>query len=135
MTGVQTVLFRSLVLNSLIVSKLTFNVHVWSNLNTDAWRCLNSTYMRVARRILGKPRFDHICPSDLQVRTQLGCPSLDCVLRRKRLIYLGWVAPVLHALLQSRSPLGTPPPWVRLIVDDLDVLFHHEYSELCCWHR
>eukprot|EP00973_Karenia_brevis_P017938 2465190-Karenia_brevis.AAC.1 len=43
--------------NALVVSRLIYNVHVWSNVSKAAYTRLNSVYMRGLRRIAGKCKF------------------------------------------------------------------------------
>ena len=83
--------------------------------------------MRVWRRIVGKPRYKRVSMSDVDVRSRLCIPSLDCLMRKKRLKYLARLAVSdvwpLRASLQLRGPNGELPPWVKLICEDLQVLF------------
>eukprot|EP00959_Pyramimonas_sp_CCMP1952_P328301 6873512-Pyramimonas_sp.AAC.2 len=55
--------------------------------------------------------------------------SLDCALRRRRLLYFSRLTRVslepLHAVLQQRTPAGELPPWVKLLFQDLDVIRAH----------
>eukprot|EP00973_Karenia_brevis_P004232 581606-Karenia_brevis.AAC.1 len=109
------------------MSKLLYNVHVWSKWEGVARASINSLYMRVWRRIAGQARFNGNAMSDLKVRQLLNVPSIDCVVRRKRLAYLSRLARTsfhsLPALLQQRDRMGKPLPWVQLVLADLQVLW------------
>ena len=64
--------------------------------------------------------------TDAEVRNALGIPSLDCHMRRKRLLYLSRLQPAqlppLMALLQTRGDRGEVMPWMRLVSTDLAIL-------------
>jgi hypothetical protein len=83
-------------------------------------------YMRLWRRIFGEPKFRRVTFSDCQVRKSLGVPSLDCIIRRRRLTYLARLVKSdvsqLRAMLQVKGHDGSRLPWVRLIVRDFQVL-------------
>ena len=72
------------------------------------------------------PRFARTSFTDVNVRAFLGVPSLDCYVRRKRLLYLSRLyearLPVLNVLLQQRSGVGQKLPFIRTILDDLEIL-------------
>ena len=72
---------------SLVGCRLVYNVATWPRITAWAFRQLNSVYMRPIRRVAGKPRY---CKTwrDEQVCHHLGVPSLDCVLRQRRLLHL-----------------------------------------------
>lgn len=111
---------------SLVMSRLLFGVHTWSNFNGQARGIIYSVYMRVWRRVAGDPRYCKTRWNDLEVRTLLGVPSLDCYMRQKRLIYLSRLAgakfDALHAVLQQKGNHGEYLPWVNMLIDDLCVL-------------
>jgi len=90
--------------------------------------------MRVWRRIIGDPRYRRTQYSDLEVRQVLGVDSIDCAVRKRRLMYIGRVVnadlPALHALLAARGPAGEPQEWLKLIMRDLAILRQHLYSKL-----
>ena len=90
---------------SVVVSRLSYNVHVWSQFAYVSWRIMNTMYMRLWRRIYGQPRYCHVETSDQGIRAALGVPSLDCFICRRRLKYLSRLAgldlPAFHALLQA----------------------------------
>ena len=110
---------------SLIVSKLVYNVHVWPVLIGPSRRLLNNVYMRLWRRIANRPRFKAGGFSDVEVRRSLGVVSLDCLIRKRRLKYLGRLLrasiPALSAMLSVRGQAGRPT-WVDTITNDLCVL-------------
>ena len=68
----------------LVVSVLTYNVHVWSTFAGAARRHLNHVYMRLWRRICDVPRYGRTRLTDLQVRQYVGAPSIDCYVRKRR---------------------------------------------------
>ena len=84
-------------------------------------RVSSGVYMIVIRRIFTGPRFGPSA-SDIAVRREFGIPSVDCLIRRARLRFLGRLVlhqpPSLIALLGARHR-GKAPPWVELIVQDL----------------
>ena len=111
---------------SLVISRLCYNIHVWSHVPQIAWRSVNTMYNRLWSRIYGQPRFCQTERSDFEVRLALGVPSLDCFLRRRRLKYLSRLAgvdlPALHALLQADDGRGNRMPWAMLLLEDLSML-------------
>ena len=117
-------------LRSLVFSRLFFNAHirVWS---LAALRVLNASYMRCLRRLVDQCRYGPSA-SDLEVRLKLKAPSVDCVLRCKRLVYFGRVVrqgpTELHSLLAPCPPLPRLP-WVQLVLEDLQCLWR--MSALC----
>lgn len=73
---------------ALIMSRLFFNVHTWSSVPARARTPLYATYMRVWRRVVNDPRYRRETAwSDEEIKRYLGVPSLDCHLRRRRLLY------------------------------------------------
>ena len=119
---------------TLVISRLTFNVHVWSKFAGKPRAILNSLYMRVWRRIIGDPKFRKTRWSDQQVRMVLDVPSLDCYIRKRRLKYLARLTQAqfdsLHAVLQSKGNLGENMPWVDLLINDLKILRHSSNGKL-----
>ena len=88
--------------------------------------------MRVVRRIFGEPRFGKTDHDEATIRSMMGVPSIDCLLQRRRLLYLGRFmrAPtstihVVLALTHNNAPLS----WVRLVQQDLNAL-HERVPEL-----
>ena len=105
---------------SLVLSRLLFNAHV--QVPTLRYvRTLSSVYMRAIRRVLTGPRFGPD-DSDLTVRRRFKVPSLDCLLRRARMRFLGRIVtrqpPAMLSILGARHK-GTATPWVDLVHDDL----------------
>ena len=87
---------------------------------------INTSYMRLLRKISKK----HNCAggdkvSDQSVRDYLTLPSIDCLVRKRRLRYAARLcisAPsALTALLQS-LPNGKHMPWALLLLNDLNIL-------------
>ena len=105
----------------LILSRLLYNTHIWTPCARALGR-LNTAYMRVVRRIFGEPRFGKTEHDDATVRALLGVPSIDCLLQRRRLLYLGRLmrAPLstIHAVL-ALTHKGACLPWIRLVQKDL----------------
>ena len=119
--------------NTLIFSRLFYCVHVWSYFSGKPRVLLNNVYMKVIRKVVGKSRFGQSCP-DLDVRVEAGMPSIDCCVRRARLMYVARVVkpalPNLLAVLQFRSRDGKSLPWVRMILYDFTVMLHVYPSKL-----
>lgn len=78
---------------SIVMSTLLYNIYFWSTFCGQPRRIINVVYNRVWRRVDGNPRFARTSVSDEQVRSRLGAPSIDCYIRRKRLIYLTRIPP------------------------------------------
>ena len=80
--------------------------------------------MRGLRRIADELRFDNKenGKTDLEVRRQLGVPSIDCILLTARMRYLVRIvreAPsTLIAVLHFRRE-GQPIPWTKLVIQDM----------------
>ena len=108
--------------DSLIISRLCFNSHTWT-IKDKGLAKLNSTYMRVYRRIHGHCRYkanDNI--ADLAVRRIGGIPSIDCLLRRARLRFLARISRSDHQPLKAILSLtfkGKHLPWVQLVNQDM----------------
>ena len=83
-------------------------------------------YMRLWRRICNDPRFGRTCHTDLEIRTYLRVPSIDCLIRRRRLIYLSRMlrsdVVSLQALLQCRDKNDALLPWATIVIQDFSVL-------------
>ena len=86
---------------------LLYNVQCWHTC-TKSMRIINNVYMRALRRIGGFMRYgasDTL--SDIEVRTHLCKPSIDCLLMRKRLLYIPRIliskCSTLNALLSQRK--------------------------------
>ena len=67
----------------LVISRLLYNVHTWSNSAGRPNDILNTTYNRVWRRVAHHSS----AVNDASVRAFLNVRSLDCYMRRKRLCY------------------------------------------------
>ena len=124
--------------SALVFSRLFYNTAVWSSISTWSLGKLNAMYMRVLRRILGATRFDDTCAmTDLQVRTLIGMPAIECYISRLRLSYFASMltspAFTLRALLAITAPDGSRLPWWSLLVADLQLLhdtFPRRFAEL-----
>ena len=106
---------------TLIMSRLMYNLHVVVPTRHFV-SILNDVYMRGHRRMHGATRAGPGGETDLEFRERIRLPSLDCILARARLRYLGRLLrsrpPALLALLRQR-PRSRRPGWLDLIVDDL----------------
>ena len=112
---------KFLFVTSLIHSRLFFNALTVTA--TPAYiKILNKAYMRVLRRCTGHMLFDDNEISDVAVRVQASAPSVDCILRRKRMLYLGRIVrrspTTLIALLHVRHK-DQRLPWVLLVIKDM----------------
>ena len=118
---------------SLVVSRLLYNVHVWSHMPKKAYAKLNAVYMRGLRRIADAARFRATGHgSDLSVRQALDLPSLQCLIAQRRLLLLSSLLrsapPHLISLLSlPAGAAGKKLPWVQLVLRDLDLFYRfHE---------
>ena len=120
--------------DSLVFSRLFYNVHTWVTNSTFAIKTINKVYMQVLRQVCNKCRHQaHNNLSDIGVRQLLQAPSVQCILRRKRLIYAGRLMqhgpPALLALLQSRVGLQSIP-WVAQLLSDFSYLKRYYSAKL-----
>ena len=106
---------------TLVMSRLVFNLHVVVP-SRRFLIILNDVYLRGHRRMHDACRINGDCESDLAFRVRTGTPSIDCLLCRARLRYLGRMArshpPALVTLLRQRVN-GRRPIWINLIVSDM----------------
>ena len=106
---------------TLVMSRLVFNLHVVVP-SRRFLIILNDVYLRGHRRMHDACRIDKECESDLAFRVRTLTPSIDCILCRARLRYLGRIArshpPSLVTLLRQRVN-GRRPAWVELVVSDM----------------
>ena len=112
--------------NSLVFSSLFFNTHCWAAIDKPCIKILECMQMRVLRRIANQVRTgEQKVMTDLEVRQSLSMPSVECLIQRKRLIFVSRLqryGPVsLLALLQAR-PGNLKPKWVELIISNFKVL-------------
>ena len=66
---------------SLIFSKPLYNIHNWTSFGSRAREVINSAYMKVWRKVSGFCRYDAKPVSYVYMRTFLGVPSTDNVVR------------------------------------------------------
>ena len=82
--------------------------------------------MRTWRRIADDPRYQKTHFTDIEIKRKLNIPSLDCFVRKRRLIYWSRLSranfDALHAMLQAKTKHGKPLPWVAMLITDLEVL-------------
>ena len=116
---------RLLFANMLVYSRLAFNARTWVA-TARVLRIVNAPCMRVLRRVNGNMRFSSGAVSDREVRERIKQPSIDCVLLRRRLLYIGRLVSrkpqALLALLRAR-PGGKPLPWAAQSYDDLGFFY------------
>ena len=117
---------KILLANSLIISRLLYNVYTWFTFCNTHRKIINTMYMRVWRRICGAPKRAGNTTSDFTVRSALAVPSIDCAVRRARLMHFARLTkeamPALNAMLQAPLPLGKKFPWLQTVIDDLQIL-------------
>ena len=120
--------------SSLVQSALFYNAKVRC-IEPRALRVLNGPYMRVVRMIYGESRFDESAKSDLTVKIETGTMSIDCVLRRQRLLYLPRLldvgSPQLLSLLSSsatRRGRTFRMSWTTQLLDDMESLWLNRQS-------
>ena len=95
---------------SLVMSRLLFKAHVWTLRHKDTV-LLHRPYMRALQRIAGagwRPNESTPPIADSEVWKRLGAPSIECMLIKARLQYLGRVCrgrhnfPTLWAILDNK---------------------------------
>ena len=105
---------------SLVLSRLLYASHIFAP-SVRYLRELSNVYMRVIRRVFNCPRLGP-SETDLEVRVCTKVPSIDCLLCRARLRFLGRILrrqpPQVVAFLSVRFK-GKPLPWVTLVLEDL----------------
>ena len=131
---------RTTLAMALVMSRLLYNVHVWSTVTATTYAKLNTVYMRVLRRLSGLHWSGSVAGrvNDLQVRRRLNAPSLESLIRQRRLLYFATLMRSdAHALISMLSVVdndGSPLlPWARVLFEDLRSLreFHgHKLGEL-----
>ncbi len=130
-----------------MLSRLLFNVYICVVSARD-YIAYNDVYMRALRRIAGDPRFSADTQyTNLQVRALLKVPSIDCLIARLRLAYLGRIVRSrprgLLGLLHMRSG-EKRLPWVTEVAKDchrlrdyglLPVSFPDFFGDPGAWHK
>ena len=100
-------------------------------MQNKAVKCLNTSYMRVLRCIADDVRYKGPVQHDVEIRLLLGAPSIECVFRVNRLLYMSRLArnspQALKALLQNGAKNCLP--WVTLIQGDLQALYNSNPSK------
>jgi DNA-directed RNA polymerase subunit RPC12/RpoP len=122
----STLIFEELKLRfcaSLILSRLLFNAHVVVP-TARYLKIIGEVYMRVLRRVADECKFQK-CLSDAGVRAKLKAASIECLLMKARLRYLGHILrsrpQALLAMLAVRVK-GQALAWTKLIRSDLSVI-------------
>ena len=122
----MSVQLRLRLFQSLVLSVLFYNSELWTPSRTHI-QWLHTFYLRAVRRIAhesrfpipGKPRL-----SDLALLQKLQLPSVDNILRRRRLLYISSLIckpyPALQALLLPHS--ASPSPWSQRVLADLQAI-------------
>ena len=122
---------KLLLAKALIFSRLFYNVHTWSSFKGLHRDIINKIYMRVLRSVAAKPRFSAAAWSDRKVRHFLQMPSVDCLVRQRRLCYLTRLQPSdlkpLLAILQATCN-GKVMPWIDMICNDFNILKQNVYT-------
>ena len=112
---------RSQLFNSLVMSRLLYNVYTIAT--TPAFlRQLNDVYMRGMRMMRDCSRFDDTAESDLCFRLRFRLPSIDCLIARARLRYLGRLVRHLPQTVVSLLAVvtkGKRLSWVVKVLQDL----------------
>ena len=107
---------------SLVLSRLLYGTQHWCGSMVAAMRKLNAVYMRGLRKIIGDCKFGKCKFTDFRVREQLQQPSIDCLLLRRRLAFLGRIVITSHktvvAVLAMRAR-NCLLPWVEQINADM----------------
>ena len=117
-------------------SRLLYNAHTWTQLPASAVRTLESVYMRGLRSAMGMKWGQVGKPPPNQVVLQAaGAPSVECILRRRRLMLFAralWYGPSALVALMLCRPRDVDLPWMRLLRNDLTVLraMDHALSSL-----
>jgi len=121
--------------NSLVMSRLIYNVHTWSTITRQMYVQLNAVYMRGLRRIADQCRYSAKSSTltDHQVRLMLGAQSFQCLISQRRLQLLATI--LKHAPEQLRNLLavrthGVPLPWVQQVVADITQLRDYHAPKL-----
>ena len=106
---------------TLVMSRLVYNLHTLVP-TRPFLTILNDVYLRGHRRMHDAVRAGPGSESGLDFRSRTRTPSIDCLLARARLTYLGRLLrsrpPALVALLRQR-PRGLRSRWLDLLVSDL----------------
>ena len=108
---------------SLVFSRLFYNVCTWPRLPVAVLSKLNATSMKVLRSVSGKQNTidNPVRWSDLQVRVSLDAPAIEAVLRRCRVRYLCKLltnapAVVIRLVVLLRNARDS---WPFLVMEDL----------------
>lgn len=126
-----SVWLKYLFLHSLILSRLLYGAHTVVP-KPKFVKTLQSVYMRVLRRKYGEVRHCRTQHTDLELRTMMQQPSIDCLLMRTRMRYLKGLlsnCPMALISLFHLKPNNIFLPWVKLIIDDMRWITHHSYAE------
>ena len=124
---------------TLVMSRLLFKAHVWTLRHKDTV-LLHRPYMRALLRTAGagwKPNQTAAPIADSEVRRRLGAPSIECMLIKARLQYLGRLCrgrhnfPTLWAILDKKCGSAhkgaetdaSCHPWVQQLCADMKALW------------
>ena len=111
---------------ALVQSRLLYGTQLWGGNMTIAMRKLNAVYTRGLREIINDCRYGRCKLTDFRVREQLVQPSIDCLLLRRRLAFLGRIVTTSHRTViavLSMTARNEPLPWVERITQDMLTLW------------
>ena len=107
-----------------VFSRLFLFTSTWDYVNKAVVSRMHVVYLRVLRKILGAFRSAEGGWTDAQVCFILGVPSVECRMRRGKLMLWARLCrlspPPLRGLLQAHG--SKPPAWLVLVRDDLNKL-------------
>lgn len=112
-------------MSSLILSRLLHNTQTWVPQAASMQR-LNCVYMRVLRRIADDRKFQKCHLTVIEVRKLLLMPSIECLIMRRRLLYLARIVASGHKSLVASLALsynGERLPSVVLICKGMSLMY------------
>ena len=121
-------------LHSLVLRRFLDYTQCWYKCS-KSYQIINNVYMRALRRVAGLMRFgSDNNVSDHHVRSLLVVPSIDCLLMRRRLMFVARIGihrfVALNSLLKQSSA-SKQLRWVSLVAQDLKFVYDTYASEIC----
>ena len=120
-----TIQCRIALLESLVFSRLFYNVATWVTIHRPGWKAMNQFYHRAVRAAVKMPLKDASGDSHGYALRKAGLPDLATQLRLRRLQHLGHLAQSgpaeLHRVLASEEDVTTQS-WGALVASDIDWL-------------